>query len=50
MNINDSRTRRILGDISTVELGVKKDTTFNPTAIRTGEVGISFIPIYNGLN
>ena len=50
MGNNDSRTRRILDSISTVELGINKDTSFNQTAIRSGEVGISFIPVYNGLN
>ena len=50
MGNNDSRTRRILDSITTVELGINKDSSFNQAAIRTGEVGISFIPIYNGLN
>ena len=50
MGNNDSRTRRILDSISTVELGIKKDSGFNQAAIRTGEVSISFNPIYNGLN
>ena len=49
MGANDSRTRRIITDISTVELGIKKDNSFNPQIVHTGEAGISFIPIYNGL-
>ena len=50
MGNNDSRTRRILDNISTVELGINKDLGFNSTAIYQGEVGIPFTPIYNGLS
>ena len=50
MGNNDSRIRRIIDNINTVELKINKDNSFQQSAIRTGEVGIPFIPVYNGLN